>query len=141
MKISRIVTIAGILVTLVTLMPGLSLSDVASLRGDNALDQGAASIEKKKQAIQSGGFERSWELQPPSVPHSIDKDRISAKENTCLSCHNKTNFEKENAPEVAESHYQDRDGNVLEKISSRRWFCGQCHTPQVDAAPLINNTF
>jgi len=126
---------------LLTLMSGLSLSDVASLRGGNGLDQSAASIEKKKQAIQSGGFERSWELQPPSIPHSIGKDRISIKENTCLTCHSKVNFEKENAPEVGESHYYDRAGNVLEKISTRRWFCNQCHTPQVDAAPLVNNTF
>ena len=88
-----------------------------------------------------GGFDRSWELQPPSIPHSIEKDRISLQENTCMTCHSKENFEKEKAPEIAESHYVARDGSTLDKPSSRRYFCNQCHTPQADLAPLVENTF
>lgn len=116
-------------------------AEVASLRGAHDLDAPAQAIEKKKQKKMDGGFERAWDLQPPSIPHSIEKDRITLKENTCMKCHSKANFEKENAPEIAESHYIARDGSELEKPSARRHFCNQCHTPQVDAEPLIENVF
>jgi cytochrome c-type protein NapB len=38
---------------------------------------------------------------------------------------------------VSVSHYMDRDGNFLAEISPRRYFCEQCHVPQVDAKPLV----
>ena len=62
-------------------------AEVASLRGANNLDAPAETFEKKKQKKMDGGFERAWELQPPSIPHSIEKDRITLKENTCMKCH------------------------------------------------------
>ena len=136
MKNRNSVTVAGVLLVL---LPALGLSgDLASLRGGNKLDSDATQFESKKQIIQSGGFERSWELQPPIIPHSIDKDKISIKGNTCLSCHSKANFEKKKAPEIGESHYQDRDGNVLGEISSRRWFCSQCPVCQPDPIQPLN---
>ncbi len=116
-------------------------AEVASLRGAHDLDAPAQAIEKKEQIKMDGGFERSWELQPPSIPHSIEKDRITLKENTCMKCHSKENFEKEKAPEIGQSHYVARDGSQLEKISSRRHFCNLCHTPQADAKPLVENEF
>lgn len=116
-------------------------ADISSLRGATNLDAPANSIEKMEQKKVDGGFDRAWDLQPPSIPHAIDKERISLKENTCMKCHSKDNFEKEKAPEIGESHYIARDGNTLDKPSSRRHFCNQCHTPQVDAAPLVENTF
>ena len=42
---------------------------------------------------------------------------------------------------VAKSHYLDRDGKELPSISTRRYFCLQCHVPQFDAEPLVQNTF
>ena len=133
------VTIAGVLLTL---LPSLAFCEnVASLRGSNALNNDAKSFEPKKQVIKEGGFDRSWDLQPPSIPHDIEKDKISLTGNTCMKCHSKENFEKEKAPEIGESHYKDRNDKVLDKISSRRWFCNQCHTLQVDTAPLVDNSF
>lgn len=114
---------------------------VASLRGFHALDKGAKPVEKKKQFKVSGGIEKNWELQPPSIPHGIEKDRITLKGNTCLKCHSKANHEKEKAPGAPESHYKTRDGKTLEKVSTRRYFCVQCHTPQADVKPLIENIF
>ena len=35
----------------------------------------------------------------------------------------------------------NRDGNFLAEISPRRYFCNQCHVTQVDAEPLVENTF
>ena len=115
--------------------------DVASLRGFHELDKEAKPVEKKKQFKISGGIERNWALQPPSIPHSIEKDRITLNGNTCMKCHSKANHEKEKAPQTPESHYKTRDGKTLEKLSTRRWFCVQCHTPQADVKPLVDNMF
>ncbi len=121
--------------------PAAFSSSISSLRGDNALDAEAKVFEKAKQIKTKEGIERNWDLQPPSIPHDISKERISLRENTCLKCHSKANYEKEKAPEVGDSHFLDRSGKKLEKISTRRWFCVQCHTPQADLKPLVENTF
>ena len=39
------------------------------------------------------------------------------------------------------THYMDRDDQFLATISSRRYFCNQCHVVQTDAPVLVNNTF
>ena len=139
MKKNLIKTLAGVFL-IGTLSAGAS-ADITSLRGDNALDADANDIVSMKQAKVQGGIERSWKTQPPSIPHDISKDRITLKNNSCMKCHSAANAEKEKAPRVADSHYLDRDGKDLGKLSSRRWFCDQCHTPQVDASPLVNNQF
>lgn len=114
---------------------------ISSLRGANNLDAAANDIELSKQKKVEGGIDRNWKLQPPSIPHSIEKDRISLQENSCLKCHSKENFEKENAPEIGKSHYIARDGSKLDHPSTRRYFCNQCHTPQADIKPLVENSF
>ena len=35
----------------------------------------------------------------------------------------------------------DRDGNFLAEVSPRRYFCNQCHVPQKDVKPLVENYF
>ncbi len=139
MKNTIITTTATVFMLL--LLPNTLSAGVESLRGANPLDAPAKIFSAKKQQKVEGGFERSWKQQPPPIPHEIDKDRISLRENTCLKCHSKENHEKEKAPEVGESHYVDRTGKKLTNISQRRWFCNQCHVPQVDAAPLVGSTF
>ena len=125
----------------VSAAPGFAAEAVSSLRGDLEIPAASADIQRRKQETVTGGFERSWELQPPLIPHTIDKDRISLQENTCLRCHSEKNFEKEKAPKIGDSHYVTRDGSTQDTISSRRYFCSQCHVPQVDATPLVENTF
>ncbi len=139
MKKVILTTVAG---AVMMIQAPLAMSEeVASLRGDNKLEVEAQMFEKKKSIQVQGGIKRNWDLQPPSIPHDIEKDRVSLQENTCMRCHNKENHEKEKAPEIGETHYKDRDGNVLTKLSSRRYFCRQCHTPQADAPALVENTF
>lgn len=139
MKKVILTTVAG--AVMMIQVPLAMSEDVASLRGENNLDVEAQMFEKKKQVQVQGGIKRSWALQPPSIPHDIAKDRVSLQENTCMKCHNKENHEKEKAPEIGETHYKDRDGKVLTKLSSRRYFCRQCHAPQADAPALVENTF
>jgi len=116
-------------------------SDIASLRGTHDLDKGAEMFTKKRTLKSTGGFERNFEEQPPLIPHSIEKDKITLKGNTCMKCHSAKNYEKEKAPKAGDSHFKDRDGNVLKKVSARRYFCNQCHVPQIEASPLVENTF
>lgn len=135
---------------ILTMVMGLAMSlaipfgataDVVSLRGANELDKGAEMFAKRKQVKKKGGFERSYKLQPPMIPHSIDKDKITLKGNTCMKCHSAANYKKEKAPKAGDSHYLSRDDKELQKVSARRYFCNQCHAAQVDAAPLVENVF
>jgi len=135
-------TIVTLLVALAVVMfTGTAISGVTSLRGDQTLKDDAKSAAKTKQKTTDGGFDRSYKIQPPMIPHKIDKDKINLKTNTCLKCHSAKTFEKKKAPKAGDSHYSDRDGKKTEKVASRRYFCNQCHALQKDASPLVDNTF
>ncbi|MFZ5842451.1 MAG: nitrate reductase cytochrome c-type subunit [Pseudomonadota bacterium] len=84
---------------------------------------------------------RAYSMQPPTIPHKIDGYQVDMYANKCLSCHSRVRTGESQAPMVSVTHYQDRDGNFLAEISPRRYFCGQCHVVQVDAKPLVENTF
>ncbi len=135
--------------TIVTLMVALAvvmftstaISGVTSLRGDQTLKEDAKVSAKSKQQTADGGFERSYKIQPPMIPHKIDKDKINLTTNTCLKYHSAKTFEKKKAPKAGDSHYSDRDGNKTEKVASRRYFCNQCHALQKNAAPIVENSF
>jgi cytochrome c-type protein NapB len=84
---------------------------------------------------------RNYEKQPPTIPHSIDNYQLTVNTNRCMLCHTRSNAAKFQAPPVSEAHYLTRDGKVLEQISSRRYFCVQCHVVQTDAPLLVDNGF
>ena len=85
---------------------------------------------------------RTFSTQPPVIPHAVENfDEITLEENQCLSCHGQDVYQKKNAPVIGKSHFIDRNGNKLETTSSARHNCVQCHVPQVDAPPLVENTF
>ena len=130
---------SGLLFTLGT--TATVASEVASLRGTQGIEDQSLKATKKKFVSQEGGFERSYKQQPPMIPHKIDKYRITLKNNGCMKCHDEKHYKKEKAPLVGESHFISRDGKKLDHISSRRYFCNQCHAPQVDAQPLVQNEF
>jgi cytochrome c-type protein NapB len=135
-----IVTLTATLVVLI--FSGAAMAGaVDSLRGGQALTDDAKAPAKKQVLVVKGGIERSYKQQPPVIPHKTDKDEINLKVNTCMNCHSEKTFEAKKAPKVGDSHFVDRDGNVLKTISSRRYFCEQCHAPQVNADPLVENTF
>ena len=85
--------------------------------------------------------ERAYSMQPPTIPHKIDNYQVDLNVNACLGCHTRGRAPVTQAVAVSVSHYMDRDGNFLAEISPRRYFCEQCHVPQVDAKPLVGNTF
>ena len=86
-------------------------------------------------------LKRNWSLQPPIVPHRVDGYQIDKNFNKCLDCHarEKTTFSQ--AIPVSETHYIDRAGKVLDRISTRLYFCMQCHIAQDAVPPLVDNTF
>ena len=132
---------AALIVTAVIALPLVASAQVVSLRGDSELSADSDKFDRKKPLTASGGFERAWKLQPPTIPHNTDNDRITLKENTCLNCHSKETFKKEKAPLIGDSHFVDASGKMLPDVNMRRHFCTQCHVPQMDAKPLIDNVF
>ena len=84
---------------------------------------------------------RSYPMQPPVIPHSTRNYELNKNNNKCLSCHARQRTEDSQAPMISVTHFMDRDGNFLAEISPRRYFCTQCHVTQVDAKPLVENTF
>ncbi len=85
--------------------------------------------------------ERNYPMQPPVIPHTIRGYEVNKNNNKCLTCHSRQSTEDSQAPMVSVTHFMNRDGNFLAEISPRRYFCNQCHVPQMDAKPLIENTF
>ena len=132
------------LVAMVTLaFAGAAFSGAQSLRLGQPIDDGAKAPAKAKIIVKQGGIERSYNIQPPAIPHKVDKEQINLKVNTCMKCHSAETYKKEKAPQAGKdgSHYLDRDGKKTAKVAARRYFCDQCHAPQVDKAPLVENTF
>ena len=84
---------------------------------------------------------RNYPWQPPIIPHNIKGYQITKNVNMCMVCHAAKNTPRSGATPVSKTHYYDRDGKRLENISTRRYFCLQCHVPQFDADPLVDNTF
>lgn len=85
---------------------------------------------------------RTFSTQPPVIPHAVENfDEITLEENQCLSCHGLDVYKKKNAPVIGQSHFVDRDGKKLASASAARHNCVQCHVPQVDAPPLVDNGF
>ncbi|MDF1618895.1 nitrate reductase cytochrome c-type subunit [Pseudothioclava nitratireducens] len=115
-----------------------SAGSVQSLRGADVTD--AVPVEPVFHQEEQR-FERAYRQQPPLIPHTIEKYQIDVKANECLACHEWSNSAGRGAPTLSMTHYVDRDGLQSETVSARRWFCNQCHVPQVNAPELVENTF
>ena len=94
-----------------------------------------------KKAIESAPLDRAFVDQPPLVSHGVDEYPVTKEFNKCLDCHSWERARAEKATKVSQTHFTAADGKKLSSVSSRRYFCLQCHVPQVDAKPLVNNTF
>jgi len=114
---------------------------VVSLRGHTPLDEDTVAPELKHWDKDGRPIERDYVQQPPLIPHQIDGYKINQKFNKCLTCHSWANYRESGATKISQTHFEDRDANVLANISARRYFCTQCHVPQVNARPLVENTF
>ena len=109
-----------------------------SLRGDTDIPAKSTTVPVKMDWKPSNSIPRTFDLQPPLVPHDIVDYEVNTQENGCLECHADPDSD---APKLSKTHFMDRDGKTHDKVSSLRYFCLQCHVGQVDAKPLVENTF
>ena len=103
-------------------------------------------------------FERSYENAPPLIPHSVEGLLpITAKNNACLGCHMPNVAKSMGATPISPTHFKDffaankkklkkyKGASHIDKTSSdiapQRYNCTQCHVPQANAKPLVQNTF
>lgn len=114
---------------------------VESLRGANPMDEPAKAPQFMKWQNDREPITRDYVQQPPLVPHKIKGYKINIKFNKCLTCHSWANYKDAGATKISQTHFSDRENNVLANIAPRRYFCTQCHVPQVNANPLVGNTF
>ncbi|SDR48716.1 nitrate reductase cytochrome c-type subunit [Pseudovibrio sp. Tun.PSC04-5.I4] len=84
---------------------------------------------------------RNYPEQPPLIPHKIDGYQIDKRLNKCMTCHGRRAIEQSQAPMISVTHFMNREGQFLASVSPRRFFCTQCHVPQTEAKPLVENTF
>ena len=123
-------------------MPQALLAEqVSSLRGHLELDADSRVPEHKKWQKDGEPITRDYVQQPPLIPHKVAGYKINLKFNKCLTCHSWANYKESGATKISQTHFEDRDKNVLANVSARRYFCNQCHVPQVNAQPLVENTF
>jgi nitrate reductase (cytochrome), electron transfer subunit len=84
---------------------------------------------------------RAFAMQPPTIPHKIEGYQIDRNANRCMFCHARAKVEETRAIPVSPTHYMDRDGTMRGDVSPRRYFCTQCHVPQDDVKPLVQNRY
>ncbi|AWK89801.1 ferredoxin (plasmid) [Azospirillum thermophilum] len=114
--------------------------EIKTLRGDQPVQDNSEASDVP--VYREGGVhERNYRQQPPLIPHRIEKYEVDLKVNQCLRCHDWSNAKKMGAPQVSETHFIDRSGKRLDQVAGTRWFCTQCHVPQTDAKPLVDNLF
>lgn len=112
-----------------------------ALGGEKSLDRTNAAPDVEKQSVPAGGFGRAYRQQPPLIPHKVEGYQVTTTNNACMNCHDWPGHIEAKAPKVSETHYVDRAGERLDKVAGTRYFCQQCHVPQADAKPLVNNVF
>jgi nitrate reductase (cytochrome), electron transfer subunit len=115
--------------------------NVKALGGEQFLNSVNVAPDVSHQSTPDGGFGRAYRQQPPLIPHKVDRYQITLTNNACMKCHDWPGNIEVKAPKVSETHYVDRQGARLDKIAGTRYFCQQCHVPQEDARPLVENEF
>ena len=114
---------------------------VESLRGANPMHEPAKVPQSMKWQNDREPITRDYVQQPPLIPHKIKGYKINIKFNKCLTCHSWANYKEAGATKFSQTHFSDRENNMLANIAPRRYFCTQCHVPQVNAPPLVENIF
>ncbi|MBV1840438.1 MULTISPECIES: nitrate reductase cytochrome c-type subunit [Photobacterium] len=115
---------------------------LSSLRGATNLEETRPADPMKRYPRDQGTINSDYVYQPPLIPHTIRNYEVSLNANKCLACHSWKNANDMGATKISVTHYQSpRQGQVLSDVSPSRYFCLQCHVPQADAKPLVDNDF
>lgn len=114
---------------------------VNGLRGPTPLAEESRPAPLPKTINDDQRRARSYPAQPPVIPHQTDNYQVDMRFNKCMSCHGRERVGESQAPMVSITHYQDRDGQMRQEISPRRYFCTQCHVSQADTRLPVKSTF
>lgn len=142
MKLTMRNLAAAVLVAAAALAPatGNAADPLATLRGQ-AITENPATGAMPKVEDKDLRRVRNYPEQPPTIPHDIRGYQVDRNTNKCLTCHSRRATADSQAPMVSITHFMDRDGQVRAQISPRRYFCNQCHVPQLEVKPLVGNDF
>ena len=151
--------LAAIQLSVALLAAGTNLSFAAPIQpNDTGLSKGSVfDIPTPKvyhypntPAGESKVLPRAYAGAPPQISHDISEHLpITAQNNMCLACHNQSalwgkKLERGTPTPIPPSHYTDQrnaPGKITENVVGARYNCNQCHVPQADAKPLVENTF
>jgi len=144
----RLQTILKLLLAISVLLLGAQMAAQAAdapvklqgLRGGTPINQDNAP-GAFRQERDHGPAPRDFVQQPPLIPHTIGNYQITKNFNKCMECHAWSKTASTGATKVGVTHFRNREGQELDNVSPRRYFCTQCHVPQTDAKPLVENTF
>jgi cytochrome c-type protein NapB len=114
---------------------------VDAMRGPTPISATAEPPRLGNQVNDDNRLPRNYSQQPPLIPHRIDGYQVDKNFNKCLDCHARENTALSQAIPVSGTHYIDRNGKKLDHISTRRYFCKQCHVAQENVPPLVGNGF
>ena len=110
------------------------------LRGGTPVNQDNLPMASHQERDHAVG-DRDFVQQPPLIPHNTQGYQITKNFNKCMDCHAWSKTKASGATKVSVTHFRTREGQELDNISPRRYFCTQCHVPQTDAKALVDNTF
>ncbi len=128
-------------VLLAALTSSFVVAEITSLRGDQEVGELNKVPTNKPYPKEQPKMALNYVNQPPMVPHSVENYHMSPANNDCLQCHDVNNYIKTGATRISPTHFTDRDHQVLGQVAGRRYFCLQCHTPQVADQPIVANDF
>ena len=135
---------AGLFALMAVMLPTAQGADepvkITGLRGNASLANDNPS-HTFKQERDRAPLDRDFVQQPPLIPHTTAGYQITKNYNKCMDCHAWQKTKASGATKVSVTHFRTREGQELDNISPRRYFCTQCHVPQTDAKPLVDNTF
>ncbi len=102
-------------------------------------------------------WDPGYNTAPPLIPHDVTGlVPVTIKNNACLGCHLQPDkvgqkVKKGEPIPIPASHYQTgaygkpeagaKPAEHKGKLSGSRFVCTQCHRPQTNAKPLVQNTF
>lgn len=137
MKLRTLILIS----TLACAPHALAAPFIDAMRGPVAITATTEPPRLGNQVNDDERLKRNYRYQPPVIPHRIDGYQVDKNFNKCLDCHARDKTAFSQAVPVSPTHYADRSGKVLDHISTRRYFCKQCHVAQENVPQLVGNGF
>ncbi len=136
---ARLLAAAAVLALAPLRAPAAPFTDAA--RGPTPITEEATPARLGNAVNDDVRLKRNYRYQPPVIPHRVDGYQVDKNFNKCLDCHARSRTAFSQAVPVSPTHYVDRNGRLLDRVSTRRYFCMQCHVAQEAVPPLVGNGF